>query len=54
MLREALRRMGRGDLIGSAPHQLVPAQQPTGPSPARSSASSHRTRRFTTKGVPLR
>lgn len=28
MLREALRRMGRADLIGSAPHQLIPAYQP--------------------------
>jgi uncharacterized radical SAM protein YgiQ len=28
MLRAALRRMGRGDLIGSRPHQLVPATQP--------------------------
>lgn len=30
MLREALRRMGRADLIGSAPHQLIPAYQPAG------------------------
>jgi uncharacterized radical SAM protein YgiQ len=29
-LREALRRMGRGKLIGSGPHQLVPAHQPPG------------------------
>ncbi|HEX4051950.1 MAG TPA: YgiQ family radical SAM protein [Steroidobacteraceae bacterium] len=29
-LREALRRMGRADLIGSAKHQLVPAFQPPG------------------------
>jgi uncharacterized radical SAM protein YgiQ len=28
VLREALRRMGRGDLIGNAPHQLVPLRQP--------------------------
>jgi uncharacterized radical SAM protein YgiQ len=27
-LREALRRLGRDDLIGSAPHQLVPLRQP--------------------------
>ncbi|HLK71458.1 MAG TPA: YgiQ family radical SAM protein [Steroidobacteraceae bacterium] len=35
-LREALRRMGRADLIGSAKHQLVPAYQPpgTGATPA--------------------
>jgi uncharacterized radical SAM protein YgiQ len=29
-LREALRRMGRADLIGSGKHQLVPAYQPPG------------------------
>jgi len=28
MLRGALRRMGRADLIGSGKHQLVPARQP--------------------------
>jgi uncharacterized radical SAM protein YgiQ len=30
MLREALRRMGRGDLIGSGKHQLIPTYQPAG------------------------
>ncbi|HEX2691564.1 MAG TPA: DUF3362 domain-containing protein, partial [Kofleriaceae bacterium] len=30
MLREALRRMGRADLIGSGKHQLVPSWQPAG------------------------
>jgi hypothetical protein len=30
MLREALRRMGRADLIGNGKHQLVPAYQPSG------------------------
>lgn len=29
-LREALRRMGRADLIGNGKHQLVPAYQPAG------------------------
>jgi uncharacterized radical SAM protein YgiQ len=29
-LREALRRMGRADLIGSGRHQLIPAYQPPG------------------------
>jgi uncharacterized radical SAM protein YgiQ len=28
VLREALRRLGREDLIGNAPHQLVPLRQP--------------------------
>ncbi len=30
MLREALRRMGRADLIGSGKHQLIPSYQPAG------------------------
>jgi uncharacterized radical SAM protein YgiQ len=30
VLREALKKMGRDDLIGSLPHQLVPAHQPPG------------------------
>ena len=30
LLREALKRMGRADLIGSGRHQLVPAWQPAG------------------------
>jgi uncharacterized radical SAM protein YgiQ len=30
MLREALRRMGRADLIGNGRHQLIPAHQPAG------------------------
>ena len=30
VLREALRQMGRADLIGNGKHQLVPAYQPTG------------------------
>jgi radical SAM superfamily enzyme YgiQ (UPF0313 family) len=30
MLREALRRMGRSDLIGSGKHQLIPTYQPAG------------------------
>jgi uncharacterized radical SAM protein YgiQ len=30
LLRDALRRMGRADLIGNGTHQLIPAYQPTG------------------------
>ena len=30
MLREALQRMGRADLIGNGKHQLVPRFQPMG------------------------
>ena len=33
LLREALRRMGRADLIGSGKHQLLPAYQPAGTGP---------------------
>jgi uncharacterized radical SAM protein YgiQ len=35
MLREALRKMGRSDLIGGAKHQLVPSWQPAGTGHAR-------------------
>jgi uncharacterized radical SAM protein YgiQ len=34
LLRAALRRMGRADLIGSRPHQLIPLHQPVGAAPA--------------------
>jgi hypothetical protein len=30
ILRDALRRMGRADLIGTGKHQLIPAWQPAG------------------------
>src|SRR5208283_5112415 len=43
-LREALRRMGREDLIGSGPHQLIPAWQPRGTGDARSAARRPGTR----------
>jgi len=33
VLREALKRMGRADLIGNGKHHLVPAYQPVGPRP---------------------
>jgi uncharacterized radical SAM protein YgiQ len=35
VLREALRRMGRADLIGSGRHQLVPSYQPAGTADAQ-------------------
>jgi len=43
LLREALRRMGRADLIGSGKHQLVPAYQPagTGETPEGRRAAGH-------------
>ena len=57
LLREALKEMGRRDLIGSRPDQLVPAHQPPGTGKAASTGRplrAGRTQRFTTKGVPLR
>jgi len=45
VLREALRRMGRADLIGNGKHQLVPMYQPTGtgqaPEGRRSASATH-------------
>ena len=35
LLREALRRMGRADLIGNGRQQLIPAWQPAAPAAAR-------------------
>ncbi|WP_459857587.1 DUF3362 domain-containing protein [Dongia sp. agr-C8] len=61
VLREALQRMGRGDLIGPREDQLVPAQQPAGwvakapgakPRPKqRAGRAARGGQRFTTKGV---
>ena len=64
LLREALREMGRADLIGPRPDQLVPFSQPPGtglgagkskgrgqPRPEYRPGGGQR---FTTKGVPLR
>ena len=39
VLREALKRMGRADLIGNGKHHLVPAYQPVGPRPALQAVS---------------
>ncbi|MBP1180759.1 putative radical SAM protein YgiQ [Methylobacterium sp. PvR107] len=61
LLREALREMGRADLIGPRPDQLVPFSQPPGTGAgAGKTGGQPRPRytgggpRFTTKGVPLR
>ncbi|HEY4184139.1 MAG TPA: YgiQ family radical SAM protein [Polyangia bacterium] len=43
ILREALRRMGRADLIGHGAHQLVPLHQPSGrPAPNQAKAPASR------------
>jgi uncharacterized radical SAM protein YgiQ len=47
VLREALKSMGRADLIGPGKHHLVPAIQPPGTGLKKSGPSQ----RFTTKGV---
>ncbi|HXZ59350.1 MAG TPA: YgiQ family radical SAM protein [Steroidobacteraceae bacterium] len=53
LLREALRRMGRADLIGSGRHQLIPAYQPAGTGgPARPRAAA-RARPFRTQHTGL-
>ena len=58
VLREALKQMGRADLIGPRPDQLVPFQQPPGTGKIAGASRSPRRAgggpRFTTKGIPLR
>jgi uncharacterized radical SAM protein YgiQ len=58
LLREALKEMGRSDLIGSRPDQLVPTFQPPGTGKAagtkRPTSRPIGAQRFTTKGVPIR
>ena len=55
MLREALRAMGRADLIGPGSRHLVPGQQPRAPQDTAQPGSRDRKpawRKFTTKGTP--
>ncbi|HAJ45726.1 MAG TPA: YgiQ family radical SAM protein, partial [Alphaproteobacteria bacterium] len=53
-IREALKSMGRQDLIGPAKHQLVPARQPVGTGAAggegRRTGRKHGVQTFVTKG----
>jgi uncharacterized radical SAM protein YgiQ len=57
MLREALRRMGRADLIGNGKQQLIPAWQPANTGEAqegrRTSTARHATRPFRTQHTGL-
>ncbi len=57
MLREALKRMGRADLIGPGKHHLVPNWQPAGTGAAGGEGwrlgKKHRRQRFLTKGVKI-
>jgi radical SAM superfamily enzyme YgiQ (UPF0313 family) len=50
VLRDALKAMGRADLIGPGQHQLVPATQTAGTGLKRDASA----RKFTTKGVLAR
>ncbi len=56
ILREALKSMGRADLIGPGKHQLIPNWQPAGTGGTGGEGSrtgrKHKTQRFLTKGVP--
>jgi len=58
LLRDALKRMGRADLIGPGKHQLIPAWQPAGTGltggEGRRTGTKHGVQRFTTKGTPVR
>jgi uncharacterized radical SAM protein YgiQ len=53
MLREALRHMGRADLIGSGRHQLVPAYQPAGAGAAHEGRRGAGTQPFRTQHTGL-
>jgi hypothetical protein len=53
LLREALRRMGRADLIGSSRHQLVPAYQPAGTAETPSARRAAPVRPFRTQHTGL-
>lgn len=56
LLREALKKMGRADLIGPGKHQLIPTWQPVGTGlkggEGKRVGSKHRPQRFLTKGIP--
>jgi uncharacterized radical SAM protein YgiQ len=55
VLREALRQMGRADLIGNGKHQLVPAYQPAGTGDAsegKRGGSTHRPFKTQHTGLP--
>ncbi len=56
LLREALKKMGRADLIGPGKHQLIPNWQPAGTGlkggEGKRVGAKHRPQRFLTKGIP--
>jgi hypothetical protein len=58
LLREALKRMGRADLIGDGKHQLIPKTQPTDArdyqAPRRKNSSDAHQRRTATGNAPAK
>ncbi len=58
LLREALKSMGRADLIGPGKHQLIPTWQPAGTGTAggegRRIGGKHKPQTFLTKGIPVK
>jgi uncharacterized radical SAM protein YgiQ len=52
-LREALRRMGRADLIGNGRHQLIPAWQPSGTGGGKAAGRGAPARPFRTQHTGL-
>ena len=54
LLREALKNMGRADLIGPGKHQLVPNWQPAGTGGKGEGQRNDKARKFLTKGVIAR
>jgi len=52
LLREALRRMGRADLIGNGRRQLIPAYQPGGTGTAAAGSPGARPFRTQHTGLP--
>jgi len=48
-LREALKRMGRAELIGNGKHHLIPAWQPGGHPSKPAASTSHKSARFRTQ-----
>ncbi len=53
LLREALQRMGRADLIGNGKHHLVPAWQPAGTGEQAEGQRSNKARRPPRRGTAL-
>jgi hypothetical protein len=54
LLRQALRRMGRDDLVGNGAHQLVPLYQPTRGAAATAESSRQRGQPFRTQHTRVR